>query len=179
MNICIRKVLPALVALGLLTTPTWAQTPPSARSSTPSANTDAAALHAKRRAAFVEQRIKQLHAQLKITGQQTKQWDAYAQTMRENAQELDQVFQARASKLSSMNAVDAMNTYADLARLHAENMQKLATAFRTLYETMSPEQKHNADKLFRTFAERRRAAMRKPKAAAPGAKAPASAPSGK
>jgi LTXXQ motif family protein len=179
MNICIRKALPALVALGLLTTATWAQTPPADNARTPSANAAAAALHAKRRAAFVEQRIKQLHAQLKITSEQTKQWDAYAQTMRENARHLDQAFQERASKLSSMNAVDAMNSYADLAGLHAENMQKLATAFRTLYETMSPEQKRNADKLFRTFAERRRAAMHKPKAAASRPKALAPAPDGK
>jgi LTXXQ motif family protein len=179
MKNCIRKALPALVALGLLTTTTWAQTPPANSSSTPSTSADAAALHAKRRAAFVEQRIEQLHAQLKITDQQTKQWDAYAQTMRENARRIDEVFQERASKLSSMNAEDAMNSYAGLARLHSENMQKLAAAFGALYETMSPEQKSNADKVFRTFAEKRRAATRKPKAAAPGAKAPASTPTGK
>jgi protein CpxP len=179
MNISIRKPLPALLALCLLAPAAWAQTPPANQSSPPSANADAAARHAKSRTEFVEKRVAQLHAQLKITDQQTKQWDAYAQTMRENARRIDQAFQERASKLSSMNAEDAMNSYADLSRLHAENMQKLAAAFGALYETMSPKQKSNADKVFRTFAERRRAAMRKPKAVTPGAKAPASSPAGK
>ena len=47
----------------------------------------------------------------------------------------------RAQKLSSLNADDAMKAYAALAQMHADNTQKLAASFSTLYAALSDDQK--------------------------------------
>jgi protein CpxP len=144
----VRKVLvPTLFTLALASAPAWAQTPASGAAATsPSAR---AAAHAQKHQDLVEQRIDQLHAELNITDQQSQQWDAFAQTMRDNAKSADQAFHDRAHNLPSMNADDAMKSYASLAQVHAENMQKLSTAFSALYATLSDDQKATADVLFR------------------------------
>jgi Domain of Unknown Function (DUF1520). len=51
--------------------------------------------HSQKRADAVEQRISDLHTQLKITDAQSKQWDAFAQTMRDNAMKTSQAFHDR------------------------------------------------------------------------------------
>jgi hypothetical protein len=47
-----------------------------------------------------------------------------------------------------------MQSYAQLSQQHAEDMQKLSAAFQTLYDSMSPDQKQNADAVFRGRATR-------------------------
>ena len=139
--------VPALLSLALLAPAVWAQqspTPPgAATSSTPAKS------HAQRRADSVERRINDLHTQLKITDQQSRQWDAFAQTMRDNAQNTGQAFHERSQKLSSMSAPDAMKSYADLTQMHADNMKKLSSSFSDLYAVLSDEQKQTADTLYR------------------------------
>ncbi|MEF9672116.1 hypothetical protein QNM99_05835 [Pseudomonas sp. PCH446] len=49
-----------------------------------------------------------------------------------------------------MNADEAMQSYARLAQMHADNLHKLATSFSALYGTLSADQKKTADKLFRS-----------------------------
>lgn len=105
--------------------------------------------HAQKHADYVEKRIADLHSQLKITSAEQPQWDAFAQTMRDNATATDQAFRDRAQKLGSQNADDSMKSYAALAQMHADNMQKLASSFSALYATLSPDQKAVADPLFR------------------------------
>jgi periplasmic protein CpxP/Spy len=168
--------VPALLALALVTSSAWAQTP-SAGSPT-AASSGAATSRAQKHADYVEKKIDELHGQLKITPQQAQQWDAFAQTMRDNAQKTDQAFRDRAQKLPSENAEESMKSYAELAQLHADNMQKLATAFSALYATLSDEQKAIADPLFRNQHARPHAAPHKHKHVAPdasGASAPAPA----
>jgi periplasmic protein CpxP/Spy len=96
----------------------------------------------------VEQHITELHAQLRITPEQQTQWDQFAQVMRENAKAMDQALQQRAASFDTMNAVDDMQSYAQIAQQHAQDTQKLATAFQTLYASMSDDQKKNADAVF-------------------------------
>ncbi len=96
-----------------------------------------------------EQRIETLRKQLGITPDQTALWDAFAQAMRDNATATDQLFQRRASTVASMNAVDNMRSYADIAREYAANTDRLATAFASLYASLSDLQKQAADSLFR------------------------------
>ena len=172
----IRKAtVPALLTLALLATSAWAQEPAaSASPATPSSSAPAATHHAKKHEDFVEQRIKDLHSKLKITDKQSQQWDAFAQTMRDNAQKADQAFRDRAQKIESLTADDAMKSYAELAKMHAENMQKLADAFSSLYGVLSDDQKKVADKVFRNEPAKRHHSSHKPKAAAP-ADAPAAA----
>lgn len=97
----------------------------------------------------VEQHINRLHAQLQITAAQQPQWDQFAQVMRDNAKEMDQLLAQRAAGLASMNAVENMQSYAQIAQQHAQDTQKLATAFQTLYGDFSDSQKKNADTVFR------------------------------
>lgn len=100
----------------------------------------------------VEQRIAQLHAQLKITAAQEAQWHPFADVMHENAQKMDQSAAQRADKFGSLNAVDNLKSYADLAVEHGRNVQRLAETFESLYNAMSLDQKKLADEVFRARA---------------------------
>jgi len=101
----------------------------------------------------VEQHITQLHAQLHITAEQQAQWDQFAQVMRDNAKSMDQLLQQRAASFASMNAVEDMQSYAQVAQQHGQDTQKLATAFQALYGSMSDEQKKNADVVFHAHGD--------------------------
>jgi hypothetical protein len=90
-----------------------------------------------------------LHKQLAITPAQESQWTQFAQVMHDNAAAMHAAFESRGSKLADMNAADNMQSYAELARVHADNMQKLAASFQTLYASLSDEQKQTADAVFR------------------------------
>jgi protein CpxP len=147
--------LPALLSFAILTTSAFAQQAPAAAAST---SPSAAKSHAQKRADVVEERITQLHGELNITAQQSKQWDAFAQTMRDNATKTDAAFRDRAAKFSTMNADDVQKSYAALAQQHAENMQKLSSAFSDLYAALSPEQKATADALYRNEQAKKKAA---------------------
>ena len=101
----------------------------------------------------VEHRIKQLHAQLRITPAEEAQWDQFAEVMRENARDMDQAFMQRAQRFEAMNAVQNMQSYEQLAEAHAQHLQKLVPAFEKLYDAMPDQQKQLADQVFRANAE--------------------------
>jgi protein CpxP len=140
---------PAVLAVALLSASAWAQTAPTTGAPTPIATPAAAKDHGPKHADAVETRITDLHTKLKITDQQSKQWNAFAQTMRDNAQKADQAFRDRAQKLATMSATDVMKSYADLTQLHADNMKKLSSAFDDLYSALSADQKQIADAMYR------------------------------
>ena len=100
----------------------------------------------------VERRIAALHAQLKITPAEQQQRDQFAQVMRDNAREMDQVFTQRAQQYESMNAVQNMQSYEQVAETHAQQLQKLVPAFQNLYNSMPDQQKQIADQVFRANA---------------------------
>ena len=104
--------------------------------------------------AMIEQRIAHLHAKLQITADQQPQWDAFAQVMRANARSTDQRFQQRVQTMPAMTAAENMQSYAQLATEHAEDMQKLVPVFQALYASMSDHQKASADQMFRDHANR-------------------------
>jgi periplasmic protein CpxP/Spy len=134
--------------------------PPPAAVATPSPQ--AGGKHAMPTAAQinarVEQHIAQQKTQLHITAAQEPQWDQFAQVMRDNAQDMSRSFEQRGSRLSTMNAAENMQSYADMAQQHAQDMQKLAAAFQTLYSGLSPDQKKLADNMFRERGDNRKAA---------------------
>ncbi len=141
------------MSVAFATASAWAQTPASGAAA-PSTNVSH---HAQKHQDAVELRIAQLHSAMKITDQQSQQWDAFAQTVRDNAQSTADAFHERNGKLSTMSADDAMKSYASLDELRAQNMQKLSSAFSTLYASLSDEQKKTADVLFRNEHEHARA----------------------
>jgi hypothetical protein len=103
---------------------------------------------------MAEQRITELHARLHITAAEQSQWDQFAQVMRDNAKDVDQAYQQRAAQFQSMNAVENMQSYAQIEQTRAQGMQKLVPAFQTLYASLSDQQKQQADRMFRYQAER-------------------------
>jgi hypothetical protein len=136
----------AVLALACLANAAWAQD--AAAPAAPAAAPAGKHKHHDRED-MVEKRIAELHGQLGISDAQSQQWDAFAQTMRDNAQRTDEAFKDRAQKFHALSADDAMKSYAQLAQLHADNMQKMAAAFSPLYASFSDEQKQAADKVFR------------------------------
>ena len=97
----------------------------------------------------VGQRITRLHSQLHITPAQQAQWDQFAQVMRDNATNMDQALEQRSTSFATLTAAENMQSYAQIAQEHAQDTQKLATAFQALYGSFSDDQKKNADTVFR------------------------------
>src|ERR1700737_5570678 len=142
-------VLAALLAPSIGFAQSAAPTPPIAAppssSSAPSAATQAA----------VDQRIRTLQSQLGITEAQMPLWDAFAQAMRDNAAATDALFTQRAGAVATMNATDNMHSYEPIARAYADNTERLATAFDSLYASLTDTQKQAADTLSRSRAQPR------------------------
>ena len=108
----------------------------------------------------VENHIKQLRAQLHITPAEQSQWDQFAQVMRDNARDMDRAFMQRAQQYPTMNAVQNMQSYEQIAEAHAQHLQRLVAAFDNLYNAMPEEQKKLTDEVFRVNAERHAAQSR-------------------
>lgn len=120
----------------------------------PGSATAAAPATQQSMAARVDQRIKELHAKLQITPAQEQEWQKFAQTMRDNAQKMDQAFESRVDQMQSMSALDNMRSYAQISQQHAQDVQALLPPFEALYASMSENQKHTADQVFREDANR-------------------------
>jgi len=138
------------VALAQSTSAPAPVTPPAATTASPLAAQPAPGNNAQQR---VETHIKQLHAQLRITPAEQPQWDQFAQVMRENARDMDEVFMQRAQQYPTMNAVQNMQSYEEIAQAHAAHLQKLVPAFDTLYNAMPAQQQKLTDQVFRANAE--------------------------
>lgn len=95
----------------------------------------------------VEKHIKRLHDQLKISAGQEAQWGSVAQTMRDNATQLDAVIQKREED-TSVSALDNLNSYAEVTQAQSDGVKKLSAVFTPLYNSMSDDQKKNADAVF-------------------------------
>ncbi len=120
-----------------------------AQASPPTSPPPAAAPAKPRRspAERVEQRIKMLHDNLKITAAQEQLWAPVAQAMRDQAAAMQQAIQNRRQN-PSMNAVEDLKAYEAIADAHAQGLQKLVPAFGALYAALSDDQKKEADTLF-------------------------------
>jgi len=102
----------------------------------------------------VDQHIKRLHAELKITAAQAPLWNAFAQAMHDNATHMEGLYQVRAQAAHTMNAVESMKSSEEIAEAHAQDLQKLEPPFEALYASMDSRQKKTADRIFHTTASR-------------------------
>jgi protein CpxP len=99
----------------------------------------------------VEARLAYVKTALKISDAQQPQWDAYAQLVRENAQQMDQRFEARRSGAPAHAAGQRPNAIERLERaqsLHAAavtRLNELLAVEKPLYAALSPEQQKVAD----------------------------------
>jgi len=102
---------------------------------------------------MADQRITDLRQRLNISSKQEPAWNKFARVMRDNARQLDQAYQQRAQQFDSMSAVANMKSYAKIEQARARDVEKLVPAFESLYAALTPEQKQQADVLFRDRAE--------------------------
>jgi len=105
----------------------------------------------------VDQRIAQLRRDLKITQSQESDWRAVADAMKANADDMHKLVEQTRSEApkAQRTAVEDLETYRKFAQAHADGLQKLTEAFTALYNAMTPEQKANADQVFRNFEHQR------------------------
>ena len=95
--------------------------------------------------AQVDRKIADLKKQLKITPQQEPQFDAFAQVMRSNAQELDQAM--RQAPSGPPNAVEELKRFAQFTETQANGLKRLVPALQSLYDSLSDPQKKTADQV--------------------------------
>jgi len=144
------KVIVAVLVSSFVLGAAVAQTTDQSASPAPAANatrSEMAKSDAKRDEA-VEHHITELRAQLKITSAEESQWKQVAETMRENARELDRAIDKRDATIASATAIDNLNSYSEIAQVHANGVKKLASAFSGLYSVMTDAQKKEADVVF-------------------------------
>ena len=100
----------------------------------------------------VEQRITTLKAALKITPDQEKKWNGVAQAMRDNASRMEKlVAEKRKIPPEKTTAVDDLKTYQEFTEVRLDGLKHLTSAFKSLYDSMTPEQKKNADTVFEKY----------------------------
>jgi protein CpxP len=141
------KMIAAVLVSTFVFGPVVAQTPAQSPSPHPSADASGSAMATSdaSRDSAVEKHIKELHVTLKITPAEESQWNQVAATMRENAKDVDRAIDKRAV---SATAIEDLNSYAEIAQVHANGVKKLASAFSGLYSAMSDDQKKEADQVF-------------------------------
>lgn len=123
-----------------LAQPTKANTPPAAAAATSS------------KLETVDQRIATLKTALKITADQDMKWNAVAQTMRDNATQMEKlVATKRAIPPEKTTAVDDLKTYQEFTQVRLDGLKNLNSAFKALYDSMPAEQKKNADMVFEKY----------------------------
>ena len=111
----------------------------------------------------VEERIASLHTALKITTDEDAKWNAVAQSMRENASNMDKlVADSRTTAPASMSAVDDLRMYQKFSQAHVDGLKNLISSFSTLYSAMSDDQKKIADKVFSSARTVRRLTAEQP-----------------
>jgi hypothetical protein len=99
----------------------------------------------------VEQRITSLKTALKITPDQDSKWQGVAKAMRENAAAMEKVVEEKKGKMANMNAVDDLKTYQEFSQVRLDGMKNLVSAFSSLYDSMTADQKKNADHVFDSY----------------------------
>jgi periplasmic protein CpxP/Spy len=134
----------SIAALGL--TPASAQSTPSAANSS-TAQTQSRHHPRMLPGQLVDGRIAFLKAELKITPAQEAQWQQVATAMRENANALDRAIGTAREERGTMDAVRRLTLREQFAKVRAENNDRLLTAFKPLYASLSPEQQQTANEL--------------------------------
>jgi hypothetical protein len=126
--------------------------PATAQSPSGSKKPPAAAAATSSKPETVEQRIQTLKTALKITPDQESKWNAVAQAMRDNAGRMEKlVSEKRKLAPDKTTAVEDLKTYQDFAQAHLDGIEHLTSSFKALYDSMSPEQKKNADTVFEHY----------------------------
>ena len=92
----------------------------------------------------VEQEITELRDRIHITPAQQQQFDGFAEIMRGNARELDELMRQQTQK-PNKSAVDDMRFYLQFTEAQAGGLKRLLPAFQALYDSLPDQQKRAAD----------------------------------
>ena len=106
---------------------------------------------------ITQERLTNLREQLHITSSEQPEWKKFEQTSMQNADSLDQLYQQRAQKVPTENAVQNLESFAKIQKQQADDLQRLVPDFKSLYSKLTPQQKQIADQTFREHAERAQA----------------------
>jgi len=120
----------------------------------PTGNPERAAARGHSTPERVAARIADLHDKLGITATQEPQWKDVTDTMRDNAQAMEEASTTRERALETMTVMDDLKSYEKMAAAHADGLHKLVVAFGPLYDGMSPDQKMAADTEFQGYRKR-------------------------
>ena len=108
--------------------------------------------------AFGDARIAALHAGLKLTAEQEKNWPAVETALRDLARQRSERFAARANADRPKDPVERMSLRAEAMGQRAAGLRKLADAMGPLYKSLDDSQKRRFAMLARF--DRRHVAMR-------------------
>src|SRR3569833_4234606 len=92
--------------------------------------------------AFTDARVAALHAGLKLTPDQEKNWPAVESALRDAAKLRSERFAARASAEKPKDPIERLSTRADAMRSRGAALKKLADAAAPLYKSLDDAQKH-------------------------------------
>jgi hypothetical protein len=138
-----------LALAAILAAPVAVSAQPAPAQPAPAAAPMAAPATAATYSARLERRISRLHTALGITPAQAGVWRGFADALRANGHDMDELVIRRRDALETMSALENLDSLNDIAAAHMRNMQRLKTAFAPLYAAMLPTQKANADKVLR------------------------------
>ena len=105
--------------------------------------------------AFGDARIAALHAGLKLTADQEKNWPAVESALRDLAKQRSERFAARASADRPKDPVERLALRAEVMTQRGAALKKLADAAGPLYKSLDEAQKHRFIMLARLGGERR------------------------
>ena len=100
---------------------------------------------------MAQNRLAMLKDELRITPAQEGAWNRFAELSLQNAAQMDQMFRHRGDQVSNMNAVENLQTFAQIQMRQARDFERLVPAFRQLYGELSPQQQQAADEAFRSM----------------------------
>jgi zinc resistance-associated protein len=92
--------------------------------------------------AFGDARIAAIHAGLKLTAEQEKNWPAVESALRDLAKQRSERFAARASTDRPKDPVERLNLRAEAMTQRGAALKKLADAAGPLYKSLDESQKH-------------------------------------
>ena len=92
--------------------------------------------------AFGDARIAAIHAGLKLTADQEKNWPAVESALRDVAKQRSEWFSARASTNAPTDPIERLNLRAKVMQERGAALKKLADASGPLYQSLDEGQKH-------------------------------------
>lgn len=101
----------------------------------------------------VEARLAYLKTALRITDEQQPQWDAFANTLRKQAREMDARIEARRAQRAQsgrdgqVTAIERLERRQERLALASSRLNEIVAAAKPLYAALTPQQQKVADEL--------------------------------